>query len=436
MRTSRASTSRGCGVGVLGVLKLRAGGKFGLGALDGGWVVGGDGAAFGEQHLDQVDGGGFADVVGLALEGEAEDGEAFSAQRPEGGADLGEEALLLLGVDLFHLGEEVEVDAELVGDGAEGSDVLGEAGASVTDSGAEEAGADAAVEAHAAGDLLDVCAGGLAEVGDGVDEGDFEGEECVGGVLDDLRRLGGGEQQGRRGGGGAAAGDGVRLGVVGAGGEWGVDAGEQVGGGFGIGADDDAVRVEEVCDGGALAQELGVGDDVEEAAGDTVALEGAADPLVGVDRDGGFFDDDLVAGERAGDLAGDGFDVGEVCVAVLGLGGADGDEDGVRGARGFAEVGGEADFGVAVAFEEFGEVVLVDQGVAGLEGGDLSLVVIDTDHAVADLGEADGRDKADVLLNQRLQFGWDCSSYPADASLHKCNAFESSGFSAEAGNRF
>ena len=396
MRTSRASASRGGGIGVLGVLKLGAGGKFGLGALHGGGVVGDDGAALGEQHLDQVDGGRFADVVGFALEGEAEDGKAFSAQRPEGGADLGEEALLLLGVDLLHLGEEVEVDAELVGDGAEGGDVLGEAGTSVADAGTEEARADAAVETDAAGDLLDVRAGGLAEVGDGVDEGDLEGQECVGGVLDDLRRLGGGEQQRRRSGGGAAAGDGVRLRIVGAGGERRVDAAEQGGGRFGVGADDDAVGVQEVRDGGALAQELGVGDHVEEAAGDTVALEGAADPLVGVDRDGGFFDDDLVAGEGAGDLAGDGFDVGEVGVAGLGLGRADGDEDGVAGAGGLGEVGGETDAGVAVTLEQLREVVLVDEGVAGLEGGDLALVVIDADHAVADLGEADGRDQADV----------------------------------------
>jgi hypothetical protein len=38
----------------------------------------------------------------------------------------------------------------------------------------------------------------------------------------------------------------------------------------------------------------------------------------------------------------------------------------------------------------------VDESVAGLEGGDFSLVVIDADHAVADLGEADSRDQADV----------------------------------------
>jgi hypothetical protein len=103
--------------------------------------------------------------------------------------------------------------------------------------------------------------------------------------------------------------------------------------------------MEEVLDGGALAQELGVGDDVEEAAGDPVALDGAADPLVGVDRNGGLFDDDLVAGERARNLAGDGLDVGEVGVAGLRLRGADGDEDGVAESRWPREVGGEADPG-------------------------------------------------------------------------------------------
>ncbi len=195
---------------------------------------------------DEFDGGRFADVVGLALEGEAEDAEPLAAQGPEGGAHLAEEALLLLGVDLLDFGEEAEVDAELLGDGAEGGDVLGEAGAAVADAGAEESGADAAVEAHAAGDLFDVGVGGFAEVGDGVDEGDLEREKGVGGVLDDLGALGGGEQKGRRVATlqtpGMASG---RL-VVFAAGERGVDGVEDGGGAFVVGADDDAVGMEEV----------------------------------------------------------------------------------------------------------------------------------------------------------------------------------------------
>ena len=231
-------------------------------------------------------------------------------------------------------------------------------------------------------------------------------------MLDDLGRLGGGEQKGRWGGGGAATGDDVRTGVVVAGGERLVDAGEQLGGLPGVGADNDAVGVKEVGDGCTLAQKLWVGDHVEEAAGDSVTLKGTAYPLVGVDRDGGFFDDDLVAGERAGDLTGDGFDVGEVGVAVLGLGRADGDEDGVGGAGGLVKICRKADPCVAVAFQEFREVMLMDEGVSGLEGGDFALIDIDADDGLADLGEADGRNQADVTrphhgdLNRLAQSVW------------------------------
>ena len=93
----------------------------------------------------------------------------------------------------------------------------------------------------------------------------------------------------------------------------------------------------------------------------------AADPLIGVDRDGALFDDDLVAGEGAGDLAGDGLDVGEVGVAGLALRGADGDEDGLA-ARAIASARSvvNSDAAVAIAFEQLGQVMLVDQGVAAL----------------------------------------------------------------------
>jgi len=66
-------------------------------------------------------------------------------------------------------------------------------------------------EADAAGTCSMFAHGGLAEVGDGVDEGDFEGKECVGGVLDDFGGLGGGEQQGGGAAAEHAAGNGVWL---------------------------------------------------------------------------------------------------------------------------------------------------------------------------------------------------------------------------------
>ena len=323
--------------------------------------------------------------------------EAFSAEGPEGGPDFGEEAFLLLDVDLLNFGEEFEVDAELFRDRAEGGDVLGEAGAAVADAGTQEAGADAAVEANAAGDLFDIGVGRLAQVGDGVDEGDFEGEESVGGVLDNLRGLGGCVEQRRRVGRGANAGDCSGLTVVGTTGERRVDFGEQSRGGV---ADAAPTTMRSGWRKSWTAvpspQELGVGDDVEEAAGDAVALDGAPDPLVGVDGYGGLLHDDLVAGERAGDLAGDGLDVGKIGIATLRLGGTDGDEDRVALARGLGEVGGETDARVAIALEHLGKMLLVDQGVPGFERRDFALVIIDADDVVTNLSEAYGRDQADI----------------------------------------
>jgi hypothetical protein len=55
------------------------------------------------------------------------------------------------------------------------------------------------------------------------------------------------------------------------------------------------------------------------------------------------------------------------------------------------EVGGEADPASSVALEQLGEVSLVDKSVAGLEGGNLTLVIVDAYDIVADLGEANGR---------------------------------------------
>ena len=319
------------------------GGRASCGALHGGGIVGGDGAAFGEQHLDQVDGGRFADVVGLALEGEAEDAEALAAQGPEGGANLGEEALLLLDVDLLDFGEQVEVDAELLGDRAEGGDVLGKAGAAVADAGAEEARADAAVQADAAATCSMLASVASQRLETALMKEIFRArkalEAClmISALLVEVSSSGGGRA--------TLQGPGMasRPGVVVASGERRVDAVEHGGGALAVGADDDAVGMQEVGDGGAFAEKLGVGDDVEEVAGDAVALDGAANPLVGVDGDGAFFDDDFVAGERAGDLAGDGFDVREVGVAGLALRRADGDEDGVALAGGLGQVGHEAE---------------------------------------------------------------------------------------------
>lgn len=92
-----------------------------------------------------------------------------------------------------------------------------------------------------------------------------------------------------------------------------VDVAEGLLGGFALGglegADEDAVGAEQVGDGGALGQELGVAEDVEAAAGAGVGFEDGAHGLGGAARDGGLLDDDLGGGGHGGDVAGGQLDV-------------------------------------------------------------------------------------------------------------------------------
>ena len=88
-------------------------------------------------------------------------------------------------VDLAQEGQRL-VGAELAGAGHEGADVLGQAAAAEADPGAQELAADAVVVADRLGQLVDVAAGGLADLGHRVDEGDLGGEEGVRGDLDQL----------------------------------------------------------------------------------------------------------------------------------------------------------------------------------------------------------------------------------------------------------
>ena len=62
----------------------------------------------------------------------------------------------------------------------------------------QEFAADAVVEADAAGNLLDVAADLLAQIGDLVDEGDLGGEERVRSIFDEFGGAPGGEENGPR----------------------------------------------------------------------------------------------------------------------------------------------------------------------------------------------------------------------------------------------
>ena len=122
--------------------------------------------------------------------------------------------------------------------------------------------------------------------------------------------------------------------------------------------------MEEVHDGRAFSQELGIGHDVKQLAPHTVALDHAPDPLVGVDRHRAFLDKNRVVGDMPGDLAGHGFHIGKIGVPGLRLGRAHGDKDGTAGLCRLGKVGGEADPSVAVPVHQLRQVILVNDGIA------------------------------------------------------------------------
>ena len=134
------------------------------------------------------------------------------------------------------------VVAGVVGDLQQRPRVLREATATPARAGAEEVLADALVVAEAEHDVVDVGADALADRGDGVDERELGGEEGVGGVLDRLRRRRVGDDH-RRGDAEVQRRHLDRRRLVGA-------------------ADDDAVGLQEVLHGRALAEELGVRHDL------------------------------------------------------------------------------------------------------------------------------------------------------------------------------
>ena len=110
------------------------------------WIVDDDVGVFRDEIAHDIDGGGFAGVVGVLFEGKAEDGDAFAGDRIEKGADdLLDEAGFLPVVHGDHRtpvgGGLGEIEGLTQIDQVE--DVLLETGTAEADRGFEELGSDA-----------------------------------------------------------------------------------------------------------------------------------------------------------------------------------------------------------------------------------------------------------------------------------------------------
>ena len=263
---------------------------------------------------------------------------------------------------------------------AQGQRVLGKAGTAEAGTGVQEFVADAAVQADAARHVLDVGADLFAEARHLVDEGDLGRQECVGRVFDQLGAFAAGENDRRF----------VQV-------ERAIDLAHDLAGALGIAADHHAVGAAEVVDRRTFAEELGVRGHVElRIRAD--ARDDLFDLAAGADRHGRFGDDDGVALQRRGDLFGGGIDIGQVGMAVAAAAGrADSDEDRVDAAHGGGDVGLEGQAaGADVSRDDLVQARLEDRNLAGAQGCDFFLLLVDADDVVSELRQAGTRDKADI----------------------------------------
>jgi hypothetical protein len=123
--------------------------------------------------------------------------------------------------------------------------------------------------------LMTSAPAGFADLREGVGVADLEGEEAVGGVLDELGAVDVGDEHGRD------------EGLIHF-----LHEGE---GAVAVAADDDAIGLHEVLDGAAFTEEFGIADDIELDAGLGIAADGLGNALAGLDWDGALIDDDAVA---------------------------------------------------------------------------------------------------------------------------------------------
>ena len=237
---------------------------------------------------------------------------------------------------------------------------------------AQEAGADAAVEPHAARHLGDVGADRLADVRDLVDERDLGGQERVGGQLDHL-------------GTGDVGADDLGIDAV-------VEPGHAVGVGHRVGADHDPVGRHEVRDGGTLAQELGVREVGHPLQAGGVQLGPHLAPRA--DRHGRLHHQGRAVGAGR-DRADDRLHPREVGVAGGHRRRVDADEREPHLPEQLLEVERERE-PVAIAAQQLLEPRLVQGHLAAAEPRDLVGVDVAAEHSVAEVGEAGGRDEPDV----------------------------------------
>ena len=175
-----------------------------------------------------------------------------------------------------------------------------------------------------------------------------------------------------------------------------IDAPQHIGGVLVDCPDHDAVWMQKVDNRSAFAQKLRIGNHVEALRMDAMAVQHAADPLVGVDRHSALFYDYLVAPDGTCNLGDHGLDIRQICGASITLGGADGYENSLARFHCGTQIGGKLQPTIPMFGQQLGQMVFEYGHAALTEGIHPGFVVINADNAMPHFGEAGRRDKSDI----------------------------------------
>ena len=352
-----------------------------------------DGGTILEELVDDHQGGSFTHIVGLRLEGEANDGDGLTLEKRGWGgnrvATHGTECLedlvvdngLLPLVDTLDGLDDLHVVAMVNACVEEGLDILGEAGAAIATASIEELRADAGIGAYALTNSIDIGTHMFAEVGDIVHEGYARGEHGIGCILGHLGR-------------GYVHEDDTEVideeGLV--------EARHDLLGLLGLCANDHSVGRHEVLDSGSLLEELWIRGYIEGDADATSVeflLNDRLDFLGSTYRNGGLGDEDGVFVDVLSELSCDSEDVSQVSGAIFVRRCAHGREDHFDIVENLSEVGGEVKaIKLDIAFDKLLESRLIDGHDAVLKLLDFLFINIDTGDMGTHLGKTCSTDQA------------------------------------------
>src|SRR5262249_19797976 len=135
--------------------------------------------AFGQQVTDDGESRSKANIVGVRFKGQPPHPDLLASQHPQFLLNLLHKVVEATQIDPLDLLQQRKIASQLLGDPDESLEILGEAESSKANPGSQETRPDPSIQADAFRHFVDIGPGGLAQVSNEVNEGDFHGQEGI-----------------------------------------------------------------------------------------------------------------------------------------------------------------------------------------------------------------------------------------------------------------